>query len=105
MPANSAKTVNMSIRINPDVKNQADYILNQLGMTMNGAINMFLEQIVREKAVPLNLTLSPEQALYADLLYARTERAKGNVGCTGRELLAEMDAILEAAEAEGRGEE
>lgn len=39
-------------------------------MNMNGTINMFLQQIVRDKAVPFSLSLDSQQAAYADLLYA-----------------------------------
>lgn len=92
-------SVNMSIRTDSELKAQAESILSQLGMSMNGTINMFLQQIVRDKAVPLSLSLSSEQALYADLLYAQTDRAKGYRGRTGDEVLADMDRII--AEVEG----
>ena len=45
-------SVNMCIRIDSNLKKQAEDVLSQLGMTMSGTINMFLTQIVREKAVP-----------------------------------------------------
>ena len=51
-------TVNMSIRTDSELKAQAEAVLSQLGMTMNGTINMFLHQIVRDRAVPLSLSLS-----------------------------------------------
>ena len=35
-------SVNMSIRTDSELKAQAEEILAQLGMTMNGTINMFL---------------------------------------------------------------
>ncbi len=95
----SMASVNMSIRTDSELKAQAESILSQLGMSMNGTINMFLQQIVRDKAVPLSLSLSSEQALYADLLYAQADRAKGYVGRTGDEVLADMDRII--AEVEG----
>ena len=41
-----AKTVNMCVRVDPELKAQAEIILEQLGMNMNGTINMFLNQIV-----------------------------------------------------------
>jgi len=61
---------------------------------------VFLQQIVRDKAVPLSLSLSSEQALYADLLYAQTDRAKGYRGRTGDEVLSDMDKIIAEAERE-----
>lgn len=91
-------TINMSIRVDPELKAQAEYVLNQLGMTMNGTINMFLQQIVREKSVPLNLSLNAEQSLYADLVFAQTDRAKGFLGRSAEESLADMDALIAAAE-------
>lgn len=93
-------SVNISIRTDSELKAQAESILSQLGMTMNGTINMFLQQIVRDKAVPLSLSLSSEQALYADLLYAQTDRAKGYMGRTGDEVLSDMDKIIAEAERE-----
>jgi DNA-damage-inducible protein J len=91
-------SINMSIRTDSELKAQAEAVLSQLGMNMNGTINMFLHQIVRDKAVPLSLSLSSEQAVYADLLAAQTERANGYEGRNARAVLAEMDEILAAAE-------
>lgn len=90
-------TISMSIRTDPDLKAQAEEILSSLGMTMNGTINMFLMQIVREKAVPLNLSLNPQQNLYADLLHAQAEREAGYQGRTGDEVLADMRQIITEA--------
>lgn len=90
-------TVSISIRTDPELKAQAEEILARLGMTMNGTINMFLMQIVREQAVPLNLSLNPPQALYADLLHAEAERAAGYQGRTGDEVAAEMRQIISDA--------
>ena len=93
-------SINMSIRTDSELKAQAEEILSQLGMSMNGTINMFLQQIVRDKAVPLSLSLSTPETLYADLMKARQERENGSIGRSGREVLAEMDRIIEAVEAD-----
>ena len=91
-------SINMSIRTDSELKEQAEAVLSRLGMTMNGTINMFLNQIVRDKAVPLSLTLSSEQSLYADLLEAQTDRAKGFLGRNARDVLADIDQIIANAE-------
>ena len=93
-------SINMSIRTDPELKAKAEEILSQLGMSMNGTINMFLHQIVRDRAVPLSLSLSTPETLYADLLQAREERERGYRGSGGREILARLDQLIEAAEAE-----
>jgi len=92
-------SINMSIRTDSELKAQAESILSQLGMNMNGTINMFLQQIVRDKAVPLSLSLSTPETLYADLMKARHDRETGHRGRSGREVLAEMDRIIDAIEA------
>ena len=91
-------SINMSIRTDSELKAQAEAVLSQLGMNMNGTINMFLHQIVRDRAVPLSLSLSSEQSVYADLLSAQTDRAKGYKDRNAREVLADMDRILAEAE-------
>lgn len=70
-------SINMSIRTDSQLKENVEQVLSQLGMTMNGAINMFLQQIVRDQAVPLSLSLNTEQSLCADLLRAKVEREQG----------------------------
>ena len=67
-------------------------------MNMTGAINMFLRQIVRDRAVPLSLSLSSEQSLYADLLRAKAEREQGIEGISASQLLEDMDRIIGEAE-------
>lgn len=91
-------SINMSIRTDSELKAQAEAVLSQLGLSMNGALNMFLQQIVRDKAVPLSLSLNSEQSIYADLLYAQSDRNKGYRGRSSDEVLAAMDQIIAQAE-------
>ena len=91
-------SINMSIRTDSELKAQAELVLSQLGMNMTGAINMFLRQIVRDRAVPLSLSLSSEQSLYADLLRAKAEREQDMEGIPASQLLADMDRVIEEAE-------
>lgn len=91
-------SINMSIRTDSELKAQAEQVLSQLGMNMTGAINMFLRQIVRDRVVPLSLSLSSEQSLYADLLRAKAEREQGIEGISASQLLEDMDRIIGEAE-------
>ena len=97
MPGNT----NMSIRVDSKLKSQAEKILSQFGMNMTGAVNMFLQQIVRERAVPLSLSLDSSCAVYADLLSAQTDRVQGYVGRSAEEVLADMRILIEKAERNG----
>lgn len=95
-----AKTINMCVRVDPELKAQAEVILEQLGMNMNGTINMFLNQIVREKRVPLNLSLNNEAL--PDILVSKQERENGTEGIDARKLLEEMKKIVSDAEAQDK---
>ena len=94
-----ARSVNMCVRVDPEIKEQAEIILEQLGMSMNGTINMFLTQIVREKRVPLNLSLNNERDVLPDLIMSVKERENGIEGVDARKLLEEMKKIVAEAEA------
>ena len=92
-------SINMCIRIDSDLKKQAEDVLSQLGMTMNGTITMFLNQIVRERAVPLNLSLSAQdRTALNDIIHAREERKKGFRGYDADYVLEEMEEMLSVAE-------
>lgn len=90
-------SINMSIRTDSELKAQAEQVLSQLGMSMTGTINMFLQQIVRDRAVPLSLSLSSEQSLYADLLRAKVDRENGVKYIPADEVLASMERSIEGA--------
>lgn len=93
----------MCVRVDPELKAQAEVILEQLGMNMNGTINMFLTQIVREKRVPLNLSLNSERDVLPDIMISRQERERGIEGIDARKLLEEMKKIVSDAEAQEAG--
>ena len=93
-----AKSINMCVRVDPELKAQAEEILEQLGMTMNGTINMFLTQIVREKRVPLNLSLSSDKEALPDLIVSKQERESGTEGIDAKILLEQMRRIVSEAD-------
>ena len=50
-----AKTVNLYAKIEPEVKEQAEIILDSLGIPASNAINMFYKQIILKKGIPFEL--------------------------------------------------
>lgn len=88
----------ISLRTDSELKFQAEAILNQLGLTLNGTFNMLLQQIVREKSVPLSLSLTSQNGLYADLLLAEQERNDGFKGFSSDDVLRDMDLLIAEAE-------
>ncbi len=65
---------NVSFRIDSDLKNQADSLFEQLGMSMTTAFNIFLRQAVREGCIPFDVTtkVKPSAETVAALLEARS---------------------------------
>ena len=50
--ANISNAINMSFRVDKDLKKQADKLFKNLGMNTSVALNMFLTQSVREQSIP-----------------------------------------------------
>ena len=60
---------NINIRTDSEVKSQAQALFSQLGLDMSTAINMFLRQAVRERALPMFRLLDDgEETLSRSLL-------------------------------------
>lgn len=53
----AAKTANLYVRIEPDVKEQAESILSALGIPASNAINMFYKQIILNKGLPFEVKI------------------------------------------------
>ena len=48
-------TVNMSIRMDTELKKQAESMLSDMGLNMTTAMNMFLRQVVRQGKIPFEI--------------------------------------------------
>ena len=52
-----AKTANLYARIEPELKEQAEQILNSLGLPPSSAITMFYKQVVLQQGLPFDVKL------------------------------------------------
>lgn len=52
-----AKSANLYARIEPNVKEQAENILNALGISASNAITMFYKQIILQNGLPFEVKL------------------------------------------------
>lgn len=50
-------TTNINIRMNKELKNQAESLFTELGMNMTTAFNIFLRQSVRQGKIPFEIAL------------------------------------------------
>ena len=84
-----SKSANLYIRVEPDLKENAETILSQLGIPISNAVGMFLKQVVLRRGMPFDVTLPAPHPLdmtmlTADALHAELEKGyadiqKGNV--------------------------
>ena len=69
------KTVNVTFRVDEELKSQADALFSQLGMSLSTAFNIFLRQSVREQQLPFSVTKNVPNAVTAAAMEA-AERDK-----------------------------
>lgn len=74
-----AKSANLYARIEPEIKEQAEAILNALGIPASNAITMFYKQVILQRGLPFAVKL-PEPPLDLSRMTAEqldTELEKG----------------------------
>ena len=52
-----ARTSNVFARVEPDIKEQAEAILAELGIPMSNAVGMLLRQVVMQRVIPFEMKL------------------------------------------------
>ena len=57
MARTATRTANVFTRVDPETKEHAEAILNQLGIPMSNAIGMFLKQIVMHRGIPFEMKI------------------------------------------------
>ena len=70
----------MNIRMNSEVKRQAQELFAQFGLDMTTAVNMFLRQSVRQRGIPFALQLDP---FFSEVNQERLLRAAERMEQTG----------------------
>lgn len=64
----------VSVRIDNDIKENSEKLFNELGLNLSSAINIFLRQAIREKAIPFNVSLKEEAKLEEDRIFEDAEK-------------------------------
>jgi DNA-damage-inducible protein J len=103
-----AETTNLSIRLDRELKDQADQIFSAMGMSLTTAITVFVRQAVRQKKIPFEISLSDSEskavamrdALAASEQIWQNSAQNGTAGMTPDEI----DAEIKAARAERKAQ-
>ena len=53
----------LNIKVNRDLKKQADTLFNEMGMTLTTAVNIFIRQAVLEQAIPFRIYVNSDRAV------------------------------------------
>lgn len=73
-------TTNISIRMDADLKAQADALFAELGMNLSTAFNIFVRQSLREGGLPFDVSLKkPNKETIAAMLEAERIAKDSNV--------------------------
>ena len=76
------KTVNVTLRVDKDLKEQADALFEDMGLSLNTACRMFLKRAVQEQRIPFEVRRADRQ----------TRRALADAD-KGRDLSPEFDSV------------
>lgn len=79
----------INLRIDDDVKKEAEMTLNEIGLSMSSAVNIFLKKVAREHRIPFELNVDP---FYSKANIEELERRIYNLK-TGKTSLVEHDLI------------
>ncbi len=55
-----ARTSNVFARVEPEIKEKAEQVLDRLGIPMSNAVGMFLRQVVLQRGLPFEVKLPQE---------------------------------------------
>ena len=66
-----AKTINVTIRLDREVKEDAEKLFNNLGMNLSTAFNIFARQALRQGKIPFEIY----DPFYSEKNHARLERS------------------------------
>lgn len=79
----------ISLRVDDDVKRNAERTLTDIGLSMSTAINIFLKKVARENRIPFELSADP---FYSQENMDELERRVANVRA-GKSTLKEHELI------------
>lgn len=86
-------TTNISIRMDSELKKQADLLFEELGMNITTAFNIFVRQTLREGKIPFDISINnPNKRTVAAMIEA--ERIANDSSIKGYDDVEELFAEL-----------
>jgi DNA-damage-inducible protein J len=72
-------TINLSIRMEKELKEQAESLFSELGMNMTTALNVFVRQSVRQGKIPFEISLNRPNAETVEALREIRDMRSGKI--------------------------
>lgn len=69
-----AQSINVNIRMDEDLKKQAEQLFAEFGMNMTTAFTIFVKAVVRERRIPFEIS-APIDDFYNDYNQARLKKS------------------------------
>ena len=93
-------SMNVTLRVDRNVKQEADKLFASLGLSFSAAVNMFLQKAIRSKSIPFEVSLqTKEEADRAALTAAlktllASQEAQARIGSIHKGSDSTIEAIL-----------
>ena len=87
---------NITIRIDEDIKKEAEILFDKLGFSISGAINVFFRQAVREQAIPFQIRANSRYDEYFNeynMKILEESIAQAKAGKVAVKTIAELEAM------------
>ena len=76
---NMIKNAYINMRVNDEIKSESESVLNELGLSLSGAIDLFLIQIIKERGIPFYVKLPSQTEEERKLKLASVINSLGGV--------------------------
>jgi len=86
--------VNLQIRIDEDLRTQAQHVASALGMDLSTAVRIFLRQMVTNQALPFQPALDPFYSM-SNIDALKKSMAQAQSGQVVSKTLAELEALAQ----------
>ena len=97
--ATAVLEVGSFVEVEPKLREQADDVLNQLGMSLNGAVNLFLRYITFKKELPSDMDRPPIPCvddMTEEELIAEFEKGMADIKAGHYHTAEEVRAMMES---------
>ena len=84
------KTVNVTLRIDDELKTQAEELFDDIGLSLNAACRMFLKKAVQEQRIPFELS-RPDRKTRKAIADAEKDKAVSGGFDSVDELMAALE--------------